>query len=243
MATITTSVATIAPDLMPDPVGVPARFSSQGQVQRYPGNTTLCHLPTNSPLLPALRALHVAVSSHAILSKPIHLLPPASWHMTVLDGVREMGREPEWWPLGMENQPLVECTQEFALRLRQLGPELAKEGLAPPYRMRVRGFDTAIHGIGLEVEGATVEEEKRMRRLRDRIADAFGFRAPNHEVYQFHISVAYLLRRLDGAERKELTRVFSQNLAAIQQEFELGAVEFCTFENMYEFPRLFHLGR
>ncbi len=108
--------------------------------------------------------------------------------------------------------------------------------------MRVRGFDAAVVGIGLEIEGATMEEERRMRRLRDRLADTFGFRAPNHETYVFHISMAYLMRHIDGEERKELNKVFAEYLPMVQQEFELGPVEFCTFENMYAFPRLFYLG-
>ena len=81
-----------------------------------------------------------------------------------------------------------------------------------------------------------------MRRLRDRLADTLGFRAPNHEIYGFHISIAYLMRHIDGEEREELNKLFAGHLPAVQQEFELGAVEFCTFENMYAFRRLFYLG-
>lgn len=225
------------------PLGIPAKFSPEGVVQLYRGNTTLCCVPADSPLLPGLRALYADLSSHPILSKRICLLPPASWHMTVLDGVRETECEPGMWPPGKEKQPLAECTKEFAQKLRQLGLELGKEGLAPPYRMRIRGFDSAVVGIGLEAEGATAGEEKRMRRLRDRIADTLGFRAPNHESYGFHISVAYSLRHIDGDEREELNKVFAQHLPEVQLEFELGAVEFCTFENMYAFPRLFYLSK
>jgi hypothetical protein len=224
------------------PIGVPAKFSPEGIVQRYPGNTTLCHVPPDSPLLSGMRAVHDALSSHPNLSKRIHLLPPASWHMTILDGVRERECEPGMWPPGKDKQPLVESTKDFAQRLKQLGLELGKEGLAPPYHMRTRGFDPAVVGIGLEIEGATAGEEKRMRRLRDRIADTLGFRAPNHERYGFHMSMAYLLRHIDGVEREELNKVFAQHLPAVQQQFELGAVEFCTFENMYAFTRLFYLG-
>ena len=146
------------------------------------------------------------------------------------------------WPAGKVTQPLAESTAEFAHQLRQLGLELENEGLAPPYRMRVRGFDECVIGIGLWIEGATVEEEMRMRRLRDRLADALGFRAPNHETYRLHISVAYLMRYIDGEDREELNEVLAQLLQGMPLEFELGAVEFCTFENMYSFRRQFYLG-
>jgi hypothetical protein len=108
--------------------------------------------------------------------------------------------------------------------------------------MRVRGFDPAVVGLGLEVEGATPEEEQRMRRLRDRLADTLGFRAPNHEIYPFHVTIAYWLRHVDGDERVELNRVLKELLPEVKMEFDLGAVEFCTFENMFAYPRLFYLG-
>ena len=162
--------------------------------------------------------------------------------MTVLDGVREKECEPGMWPPGLEKQPLADSTRDFARKLRELGPLLEGEGLAPPYQMRVRGFDPAVVGIGLEIEGATAEEDQRMRRLRDRLADTLGFRAPNHQTYGFHLSMAYLLRHIDGVERKELNQIFAQFLPAVQRDFELGAVEFCTFENMYTFTRVLCLG-
>jgi hypothetical protein len=161
--------------------------------------------------------------------------------MTIVDGVRGKECEPGMWPPGKEKQPLAECTEEFSQKLRKLGMELQSEGLAPPYRMRIRGFDPAVVGIGVELEGATPEEEKRMRRLRDKIADTFGIRAPNHETYIFHISMAYLLRHIDGEDREELNKVFTQFLPILKIAFELGPVEFCTFENMYAFLRLFYL--
>lgn len=224
------------------PIGIPAKFSPDGVVQRYPGNTTVCHVPADSPLQPGMNALHASLSAHPILSKLVHLLPKDSWHMTVFDGLRNKECEPGMWPPGMEKTPLEESTKEYARKLRLLGLQLGKEGLAPPYKMRVRGFDPAVVGIGLEIEGATADEEKRMRRLRDRLADTLGFRAPNHETYGFHISMAYLMRHIDGENRDELNRVFAAHLPALRREFALGAVEFCTFENMYHFARLFYLG-
>ncbi|KAB5578662.1 RNA ligase/cyclic nucleotide phosphodiesterase [Coniochaeta sp. 2T2.1] len=223
------------------PIGVPAKFSADGVVQRFPGNTTVCHIAPDSVLQAGLYKVHATLGAHPILSRRIHLLPPSSWHMTVLDGVREAEREPGMWPADMAKQSLAECTAEFAPRLRRLGLALESEGLAPPYRMRVLGFDRAVVGIGLEVEGATPEEDRRMWRLRDRLADTLGFRAPNHETYRFHVSMAYLLRHIDGAERDELDRVFAQMLPEVQVDFELGAVEFCSFDNMYAFPRLLSL--
>ncbi|KAM0284029.1 hypothetical protein ACHAQH_002224 [Verticillium albo-atrum] len=176
-----------APKRSPYPVGVPFKFSPDGVGQRYPGNTTVCHIPSSSPLIPGLHQVYSTIGSHPSLSKAIRLLPPASWHMTVFDGVREIECEPGMWPPGLAKKPLSESTADFSRRLREFGFQLESEGLAPPYKMKVRGVEIpATVGIGLQVEGATPEEERRMRKLRDRLSDVLGFRAPNHEVYEFH---------------------------------------------------------
>jgi len=242
LSTTITAPTVIIPGRPRYPIGVPTKFSADGVVQRYPGNTTICHLPADSPLQPGFRALHAAFSSNPMLSKLIRLLPQSSWHMTVLDGAREIECEPGMWPEGKEKHALSETTKEYSAKLRQLGLELEREGLAPPYHMRVRGFDPAVIGIGLEIEAATAAEEKRIRRLRDRLADTLGFKAPNHETYGFHMTMAYLLRHIDGENRQELNRVLGLHLPMLQREFDLGPVEFCTFENMCAFPRLFYLG-
>ncbi|KAF4472116.1 RNA ligase cyclic nucleotide phosphodiesterase [Fusarium albosuccineum] len=231
------------PERPPYPIGVPFKFTPDGTVQRYPGNTTVCHIPISSPLIPGLHKVYTTLASHPTLAKVFRLLPPSSWHMTVFDGVREQECEPGMWPPDLAKQPLCEATADFSKRLREFGLSLEKEGLAPPYKIAVRGFDLpATVGVGLLVEGATREEEQRMRRLRDRLGDVLGFKAPNHETYRFHISIAYLLRHVDGDDRVELDRVLATLVPEVKMEFQLGKVEFCTFENMLAYPRLCYLG-
>jgi hypothetical protein len=162
--------------------------------------------------------------------------------MTVFDGIREKESEPDMWPEDLEKAPLSEATVDFSRRLRNFGKHLESEDLAPPYQMRVVGFERDQCGMGFEIVGATPEEERRMRRLRDRLADTLGFRAPNHERYRFHISVAYLLMPISGKDKAELQSLQASLLPQVLTEFELGAVEFCTFKNMEAYTRCFYLG-
>ncbi|KAG9503405.1 hypothetical protein J7337_006250 [Fusarium musae] len=159
--------------------------------------------------------------------------------MTVFDGVRQEEAEPGMWPEGLEKLPLDECTGNFSKSVRSLGLSLMAEGLAPPYKMRVNGFQLGQFGMALDIMGATEREEKRMRRLRSRLADAFGFRAPNHLTYPFHVSIAYLIRWLEGEDQAEFEKAVAGWLPKIKTRFELGTVEFCTFDEMFSFPRLF----
>lgn len=55
--------------------------------------------------------------------------------------------------------------------------------------------------------------------------------------------MAYFLRHVDGKDRVELQRIFAEFLILFGQHIlELGAVEFCTSENMLAFPRVMYLG-
>lgn len=132
---------------------------------------------------------------------------------------------------------------ELIPKIKAVGLALEKKGLAPPYRVRVRNFDPATAGIGLEVEGATPSEDARLRRVRDLLSESLGIRAADHETYGLHISIAYLLRYIEGDERRQLNELFNDHLKSVKLEFELGAIEFCTFEDMYSYPRLFYLGQ
>ncbi|KAF5626794.1 RNA ligase cyclic nucleotide phosphodiesterase [Fusarium tjaetaba] len=236
------SVAVMATDGQVYPPAVHTKFSPDGNPLRYPGNTTVCHIPAESLLLPGLWEVYNTIASHPTLSKKFRLLPPDSWHMTVFDGVREEEAEPGMWPEGLEKLPLEECTRNFSKSVKSLGLSLMAEGLAPPYKMRVNGFQLGQFGMALDIVGATEEEEKRMRRLRDRLADAFGFHAPNHLTYRFHVSIAYLIRWLESEDQAEFEKALTGWLPKIKRGFELGTVEFCTFDDMFSFPRLFYLG-
>jgi len=44
---------TITPQRPLYPIGIPAKFSPEGFVQRFPGNTTLCHVPLIRLFCPA----------------------------------------------------------------------------------------------------------------------------------------------------------------------------------------------
>lgn len=226
------------------PGGVPTKFSPQGAPSLYKGNTTICHIPPTSLVLPKLHRIYDALRSHPTLSSLMYLVPPSSWHMTILGGVRDKVRDRGTWPPSKENIPIEQCTQDFAWKLQDLGLKLPELGLGPPYQVCMSGFDADNGtGIGVRVTGATAAEDHRLRRLRDALADTlFGFRATDHEAYIFHITICYYLRHIDGKDRADLDNTLNAVLDMAQGELELGAVEFCTFTDMLSYNTLFYMG-
>ncbi|ORX92000.1 RNA ligase/cyclic nucleotide phosphodiesterase [Clohesyomyces aquaticus] len=238
------------------PLGVPSKFSRQGKTQPFPGNTLICHLFPETPLYKALLSLH-AILAESELSHLYTLLPPSSYHMTVLEGICDQNRQKEYW---FKDLPLDAGLADADAFLRErlngfkLNPDF-KSGdggdsdgeldLRPPYKLRVKGFDPLVIGIGIHIEPQTAEENKRIRSLRDRLSETLGMRFPGHEHYGLHLSVAYLIRHLDNGQRVELERLLGQWEGALgesERDFELGGVEVCRFGGMERFEKIFVLG-
>jgi len=218
------------------PLGVPSKFAPDGSVQPFPGNTIVCHVSPSSPLYESLFELHTKLKNSQF-APLITLLPPESWHMTVFEGVCDKVRAPGYWPAHIET--LKYCTSLFATRLRKFDLGQSK----PPYRLKITGFDPLEIGIGVSVEGKGMMEDRRIRDVRDRLADVLEIRHPNHETYGFHLSVAYLLRHLTDEQEADLTDLLMEHWEGMPKEFEFErGPEFCTFENMFAFDRLFYLG-
>jgi hypothetical protein len=92
---------------------------------------------------------------------------------------------------------------------------------------------------GLQLVPADENENRKIRTLRDRMADeVFHYRAAGHETFGFHISLAYQMKALTAAERHDYQGLLKQHLpalVALAPVIEFGVPEFCTFEDMYRF--------
>lgn len=217
------------------PSGVPHKFDPAGNIQLFPGNTIVSHLPASSDLHASLRDLHDKLKASP-LAHLYALLPPSSFHMKIFEGVCDQMREPGFWPSDLPmDTPLENCTAHFADKLREF--DIGEDGV-PPYRLKVFRFDPIVSGIGVGVELQTLEEDRKFRGMRDRLADTLAIRHPHHDTYGLHFSVAYLLRHLTEEQETELTALLMEYL---EKDFELGAPEFCTFEDMAAFERMFYL--
>ena len=214
------------------------KFEPDGNVLPFPGHTVICHLPAQSPLYQALLPLYDMLKSQDFNSLYV-LLPPTSWHMTVFEGVSDQIRKRGSWPGDLPlDAPLSTC-------IAQVGRKLANfnTGSEKPFEMTNVGWEPLEDGIALKVVPAAPEEERRLRRLRDRIAEHLLMRHPGHSDYSFHVSMAYMLRRPDQQEARKL-RVFLKSChASLPTNFELGAPEFCTFDDMFAFRQEFLLGQ
>jgi len=222
--------------LGPNPtVDAALKFRPDGTARPFAGNTVICHIPQQDRFRDDVAALHDALLQSSFAHK-LAILPTESYHMTVYSGSNDQNRLHSSWPGGVPIDALIEqCNQVMLERMKTFrfdGPY--------PLRVRVDVPRTISHGRAstLRMEGADAASERTLRVLRDRLADVYRSRAPDHNTYGFHITIAYTMADLTAAEMTEyrsILRPALDRLTAATPVLELGLPEYCTFHDMYRF--------
>lgn len=213
------------------PSAVGQKFSAQGGVLPTPGMTTLCHIDPTSQAHAALTEVQAMLKAGP-LAQAFAFLPPASFHMTVLEGVIDYRREVGQWPAAVP----LDATMDHAVAAGQvaLGP------LDLPRRFRIQPNEI-FAGFSVSVAGATPGDEASLRTSRDVMAAALGFNRPDHDTYGFHITLGYLLRWLTEDEARAVIDLSERAFDLLRLRapvIDLGPIEYCRFEDMLHFEPL-----
>jgi len=215
---------------------VPPKFLADGSAAHWPGNTIICHIDKCSPAFMALLDIHVALMRSG-LQAHIAPLPPASFHMTVFEGIAYPARY-QYFPADLPaDASETACNTAMLEKLRQFDLQTAL-----PIRMRPLPLVQQTNLASILLEPFDAAENRKLRLLRDRLADTLQLRAGRHDDYRFHITLHYAYAPLDDAGRQRLLALRQRLLAdfiARSPLIELGAPEFTYFDDMLEFrPQL-----
>jgi hypothetical protein len=222
----------------PPMVGV--RFSAAGEALPMRGNTIVCPLPPASPVTQEMLALHRALR-HSIAAHCMALLPPASLHMTLINGALDTERTRANWPANLPtDSPLTDCDRLFTTQMKSFDM-----GCNFPFRMIVSdtqsGFDDP-NALLLYLEPADAAQARKIRDLRDRIADVWQLRHPGHDIFRFHTTQAYITAWPSPAElaaAQNLIMPVFDRMRRNRTVLELPDAAFCFFDDMLEFrPRV-----
>ncbi|MBT8454955.1 MAG: DUF1868 domain-containing protein [Alphaproteobacteria bacterium] len=204
------------------------KFTPDGAVQHWPGNTFICHVDRRSHAFEAMRELQENVKK-SVFNRFFTFLPPPSFHMTVYQGLSPGMKPGSGWPEGIPEGLSPDDVNALLLE------RLDRLALSTSYRIKVDGL---FAGYSLTVSGADEAEERALRQTRLSLRDATGITFEDFDSYVFHITMAYLIDWLsDGTARElvdfssEISRRFLSEIGTI----ELGPVEFCTFDTMHHF--------
>lgn len=226
----------------PRPVdsGPGKKFDAQGRAQAFPGNTVICPISASNPAFAVLHAAYEALYEE-VASERLAKLPASSFHMTVFDGALDARRQPGDWPHRLPlDASMDECNQRVGDALRKLAVEIKT-----PIRMKIDPADVPGVSTLVYLTPVDAQEEQRLRRLREELTLATGIRHQGAESYRFHTSFAYYIHPFSCDELvayqvayRRMVRRLSRTLAVI----ELGAPEYCLFDDMTAFHSQFALG-
>ena len=204
------------------------KFDHSGKPLPFTGCSIICKIPIKSDLFFELKSLQLKYKDLSP-EKAYTYLPETSFHMTLFDCCNENTINTQYWPKN------IEPDYNYKKTAYVLSKRIKKYIFPEKFDLKVK---TLFGGYSIILEGNTEKDEKIIRECRNKLSDLLGIRFENHDTYIFHITLAYILRKLKDSEIEKMIKTNSRLLETIVQKFPLIRVEkpvLCTFENMYEF--------
>lgn len=208
------------------------KFHADGTPAHWPGNTIICHIDKQSDTFMAMLDLHTVLMRSGLTHRVVPL-PPASYHMTVFEGIsypQRARRFPRDLPRDASE---AACNAAFLKKLQQFDL-----GCRLPLRMRPSKLELQTNPYNIQLEPVDAAENRKIRGLRDRLAALLQFRDDEHDSYRFHTTLNYFSSPLNEAEQQQFARLRQRMLTSFIARsplIELQAPEFCYFDDMLEF--------
>ena len=211
--------------------GAENKFDDRGNPLPFPGCTIICNIPLNTSLSDQIISLQKNIENFNP-EKTYFYLPPSSFHMTLFDCCNFNTKNSNYWPSDID--PDMDYKDiAFELNKRIQNYIFPKE-----FNLKLKMF---FGGYSIILEPYSEKDEKILRNCRDELSSLLKIKFENHQRYNFHITLAYILRELNQIEIKNLIK-FNKQLA-----FEFSKKipkitftkpEMCTFEDMLEFKTI-----
>lgn len=225
-----------APFDQPEPS--PRMFHPDGTVRRFPGNVVLCRIGSGNTAFGTIASIQSALQQESFARK-FAFMPAAGLHMTVFDGAQAERRHDGYWPADMSDEGLGAVNARFAEKLADLD-------VPAGFRMK----PTAVtldpqRGSVIRLVPGDHGERRRLDVLRERLAERLEIHVDDHPKYEFHVTMSYLLAPLDTGEEQAVRKAhgaLTVHLGRALSMLEVGAPEFCTFENVFYYERRMYLG-
>ncbi|SEF72965.1 hypothetical protein SAMN05421819_0972 [Bryocella elongata] len=214
------------------------KFNPDGTPRHFAGNTVICHLLSQCVLRDVMVELHEAMKTSSFKSK-LGLTSTDSYHMTVFPGANDLARNVYGWPSYVPADATIErCNEMVGERIAA-----ARFHCELPLRMRIDASATSNYSTALSLRLVPVDdaENRKLRALRDELAEVFGFRTKDHATYQFHMTMSYQIGAFTAREQSDyraMIGAYAPRMVKAAPVLELACPEYCTFEDMFRFePR------
>jgi hypothetical protein len=207
------------------------KFHENGSVRHFPGNTIICPVDPAS----AVYALLVQLADRfrkLSCSRSFTLLPPSSYHMTVIQGVCEDDRKPQLWTRFLPlDAPLEETDRLFREKWQTIR-------IPDGFNMKFHYLHTEGTALTVNLQPLKEDDARELKVFRDEVSDKLGLRFPGHDDYRFHISIGYRIMELTEEEEEELLRFKEQTERELAEHFGVYASvppQLVFFRDMFKF--------
>ena len=211
--------------------GAENKFDNKGNPLPFPGCTIICNIALNTDLSNEIINFQKKIE-HFNPKKTYFYLPHSSFHMTLFDCCNLNTKNTDNWPSNID--PDMDY-KDIAIELNNR----IKDYIFPEkLNLKLKMF---FGGYSIILEPFSEKDEKILRNCRDELSSLLKIKFENHQRYNFHITLAYILRELNQIEinnliefNKKLSLDFSKKFPKIT----FTKPEMCTFEDMLEFKTI-----
>jgi hypothetical protein len=211
---------------------VAPKFNPDGSEAHWSGNSIICHVDKRSENFMALLDIHRGLMRSGMLHR-IAVLPPASYHMTIFNGISYPARQTEFPTDLPRDADEAFCNEWFLAKLKNFDL-----GCRLPFRMRALPVEMQTNLYNILFEPVDEVESRKIHNLRDRLAQVLNYRLPDHDSFRFHVTLNYFYSAMTRDEERRFFKLH-QELAAdfIRRApvLELQNPEYVYFDGMYEF--------
>lgn len=206
------------------------KFNQDGTPRKYPGNTIIADVEPSNPAYPVIRKLK-DILSRGKLGEAFIFMPEDSYHVTIIRGMNDYVREPEFWPSVLPlDMPMTAVDDYFEEKASQV---------KSPERIHMKFDHVKIDDYDVRICLKPWDEiqEREIKEYRDQIADKIGLRLPGHDSYTYHITLAYVLWIPEGDCRMEMERREEEMDALLEKQdgFWLSAPRIRFYDDMMNF--------
>ena len=208
--------------------GAENKFDNKGKPLAFPGCSIISKIPLKSDLFYEIKLLQLKYKDLSP-EKAYTYLPETSFHMTLFDCCNMNTVNTQYWP-----QDIV-ADNNYTKIAYELSKRIQKYIFPDKLDLKLKKL---FGGFSIILEGNTKKDEKIIRDCRNKLSELLGIRFENHDTYTFHITLAYILRKLKNDEIEKLVNINSTLREKFLQKFPIIRIQkpvLCTFENMYEF--------
>ena len=211
--------------------GAENKFDDRGNPLPFPGCTIICNIPLNTNLSDQIFSLQKNLENFNP-EKTYFYLPPSSFHMTLFDCCNFNTKNTNYLPLD------IDPDMDYKDIAVELNKRIQNYIFPKEFNLKLKMF---FGGYSIILEPYSEKDEKILRNCRDELSSLLKIKFENHQRYNFHITLAYILRELNKIEinnliefNKKLSLDFSKKFPKIT----FTKPEMCTFEDMLEFKTI-----